>query len=374
VVSQEQDVSAPPASGAGTAPPSPPAPAGNPGVRGWIVTALFVLAVFYTLYLTRELTLPIVLALLLSFLLRPAVRALQRVHVPLFAASALVVLALIGGVGAAVYSLAEPASLWLQKSPQIMRDLERKLRPLKEKVQEVNKAAQQVEKITNVDQTARAPAVQVQGPSIRKLVLESARHLLEGAIVVFFLLYFLLAAGESLIDRLAGTMRTPQTQDNLATIVRRIEHNISRYLGSMTLICAVMGALTALLTWALGMPNPLLWGTLAGVLNFIPYIGPMVMLTVLTVVALLTFDSLHQALLVPAGYFALEALEGQLLTPLFLGRHLSLNPLMIFLGIIFWSWLWGPAGGLLAVPILMTFKVICEHVPQLASLRLLLGR
>ena len=347
---------------------------GDTHVRGWIVTALFVLAVFYTLYLTRELTLPIVLALLLSFLLRPAVRALQRLHIPLFLASALVVLTLLGGVVAACYSIAEPASMWLQKSPQIVRDLERKLRPVREKVQEVNKAAQQMEKITNVDQQPRAPAVQVRGPSMRALVFERAQQIITGAMVMFFLLYFLLATGEALMARMAKMSRTTEGRRSFIDIVRGIEHNVSKYLASVTLISAAMGVLTGLLTYVLGMPNPVLWGALAALLNFIPYIGPMVMLTILTIVALLTFDTVPQALLVTGSYFLLETLEGQLLTPTLLGRHLSLNPVIIFLGLIFWAWLWGPAGGLLAVPILMTFKIICEHVHPLKPLSTVLDR
>lgn len=343
-------------------------------VRGWIVTALFVLAVFYTLYLTRELTLPIILALLLSFLLRPAVRALQRAHVPLFLASAIVVLALVGAVAAGGYAIAEPASLWIQKSPQIMRDLEHKLRPIKQKVQEVNKAAQQVEKITAVEQPPRTTAVQVRGPSVRALVLDSAQQILTGAMVMFFLLYFLLATGESLIDRISQLARTVDGRKSVVCIVNDIERNVSRYLGSITLISCVMGVLTGLLMYALGMPNPVLWGALAAVLNFLPYIGPMVMLVILTVVALLTFDTVPRALVVTGSYFMLEAFEGQLLTPMFLGRHLSLNPVIIFLGLIFWGWLWGPAGALLAVPLLMTLKIICEHVDPLKPLGPILNR
>jgi predicted PurR-regulated permease PerM len=340
----------------------------------WMLTALFVLAVFYTLYLTRDLTLPIVLAVLLNFLLRPVVRLLQRLHIPLFLASALVVLALLGGVIGAGYALADPASMWLQKAPQIMRDLERKLRPIREKVEEVNKAAQQVEKITNVDQNKPAQTVHVSGPSVRKIVLDSAQQLIERAIVLFFLLYFLLATGDAMLNRLVGLVSTRDAERNLLLMIDRIEQSVSRYLASITVICAIMGTLTALLMYVLGMPNPILWGTIAGFLNFIPYIGPMVMLVVLSIIALLTFDTVQHALLVPASYFALEALEGQLLTPMLLGRHLALNPILIFLGIIFWGWLWGPAGALLAVPILMTTKVICEHVCPLAKFNAVLGR
>jgi predicted PurR-regulated permease PerM len=345
-------------------------------VRGWIVTALFVLAVFYTLYLTRELTLPIVLALLLGFLFRPIVVALNRLYVPTSVGAALIVLALVGGVAGAGYALAEPASLWLQKSPIVLQDLERKLRPLREKVEDINKAAQEVEKITKADQQPNAPtvAVQVGGTGVRSLVLDHTQSILAGSVLMFFLLYFLLSTWDTLVDRLALMARSPEGERNLRNIIGGIERHVFRYLASITIICGIMGVLTALLMYFLGMPNPILWGALAAILNFVPYIGPMVMLVILTVVALLTFDTTQQALLIPGSYLLLETLEGQLLTPVFLGKSLSLNPVMIFLGIIFWGWLWGPAGALLAVPILMTFKIICSRVQPLASFTPILSR
>lgn len=360
-----------------TSAPPPRGPASSTpytgAVRGWVVTALFVLAVFYTLYLTRGLTLPIVLALLLHFLLRPVVRALQRVRVPVHLASALVVSALLGALGYAGYALSEPVAQWVQKAPQVVQQLEHKLRPIKEKVQEVDKAAAQVEKITKVGPPRTATA-QAHTISVRATVWAHAEPLLTGTVVMFFLLYFLLATGERLIQRVAGIAVTRAGAQRVLDITASVERNVSGYLGSVTLINAGLGACTAALTYAFGMPNPLLWGALAMVLNFIPYLGSMVTLSVLTVVALLTFDTLSRALLVPACFLLLATVEGQVVTPLVLGRRLALNPVVVFLGLIFWGWLWGPAGALLAVPVLVTLKIICEHVSPLAAWSALLGR
>lgn len=343
------------------------------GVRGWIVTSLFVLAVFYTLYLTRELTLPIVLALLLALLLLPLVRWLRLLYVPGPLASALVVLALLGGVGYIAFALSEPASTWLQKAPQIMRQLEQKLRPIKQKVEEVEKAAQQVERVTRAEQP-RTPTVEVRGPSLRTMLLGHAQQLLASGVVMFFLLYFLLATGDQLRARLASLAESNEGRANLLEIAHRVEVTISSYLATVTLINTGLGLLTALLTYLLGMPNPMLWGAMAALLNFIPYLGALTTTVVLGIVALLTFDELARALLVPASFLILTSLEGQVVTPLLLGKRLALNPVVIFLGLIFWGWLWGVAGALLAVPILVTLKIACDHVRPLEPLGHVLGR
>jgi predicted PurR-regulated permease PerM len=353
-----------------TAAESPP---GDDRVRGWIVTALFLLAVFYTLYLTRELTLPIVLALLLALLLLPLVRWLRLLRVPAPLAAALVVFALLGGLSYVAFALSEPASAWLQKAPQIMGELERKLRPIKQKVEEVEKAARQVERATGSEQP-RAATVAVRGSGLREMALARMQQLLGGGLVLFFLLYFLLSTGDALRARLAGLASSNEGRANVLEIAHRVERAISSYLSTVTLINATLGLLTALLMYLLGMPNPALWGALAALLNFIPYIGAFATTAVLAVVAMLTFDELARALLVPGCFLVLTSLEGQVVTPYLLGRQLELNPVVIFLGLIFWGWLWGVAGALLAVPILVALKIACDHVRLLEPLGHILGR
>lgn len=221
-----------------------------------------------------------------------------------------------------------------------MGELERKLRPIRQKVAEVEKAAQQVERATRVERP-RTPTVEVRGPSLRGMLLSHAQQLLAGGVVMFFLLYFLLATGDGLRARLASLAASDEGRANVLEIAHRVERAISSYLATVTLINGALGLLTGALMYALGMPNPMLWGALAALLNFIPYLGAMTTTVVLAVVALLTFDTVGRALLVPAAFLLLTSLEGQLVTPMLLGRRLSLNPVVIFLGLIFWAWLWG---------------------------------
>lgn len=198
--------------------------------------------------------------------------------------------------------------------------------------------------------------------------------LLTGAVVMFFLLYFLLATGDRLLARIAALARTPAGGARLLDIVASVERNVSGYLASITLINVGLGVCTAAIAYLFDMPNPLLWGTIAALFNFIPYLGSMVTLAVLALVAVLTYDTLSQALLVPASFLLLATIEGQVVTPFVLGHRLSLSPIAVFLGLIFWGWLWGPAGALLAVPVLVTLKIVCDHLPPLSPVSALLGR
>lgn len=347
---------------------SPPPP-----VRNGAITALLVLAVFYTLYITRELSLPIVLALLLALLLSPLVRGLVGLHLPRPLAAGVVVLSLMATTVYGLYALAEPASLWLQKAPQMLGDLERKLRPIKEKVQEVDKAAEQVEKIARPD-AKPGKAVEVQPRGVRQLLLVGTQSIVTGLLIMFFLLYFMLATGDRLFQRLLDLMPSATDRKNLVDIAHRIGRNVSTYLGTMAVINVVFGAVVALAMYWLGMPNPVLWGVLAAALNFVPYLGPLLMVGILSVVALLSFETVGEAALIPLAFVVLNEIEGDLLTPWLLGQRLSLNPLAIFLGLIFWAWLWGAVGAFLAVPILVTAKAICDNVERLAPAAAILGR
>lgn len=347
---------------------SPPPP-----VRNGAITALLVLAVFYTLYITRELSLPIVLALLLALLLSPLVRGLTRLRLPRPLAAGVIVLSLLATTMYGFYALSEPASLWLQKSPQLLSELERKLRPIKEKVKEVDKAAEQVEKIARPNTPRNAVEVNERG-GVRQLLLGGTQTLVTSLLIIFFLLYFLLATGDRLFRRLLDLMPSVSARKSALAAAHCIGRDVSTYLGTMALINLVFGAVIALTMYLLDMPNPMLWGVLAAGLNFVPYLGPMVMAAILTVVALLTFDGVGDALLVPAVFLVLNQIEGDLLTPWLLGHRLSLNPLTIFLGLIFWAWLWGAVGAFLAIPILVTVKAICDNVDQLAPVAALLGR
>lgn len=343
------------------------------GVRSLALTGLFILAAFYTLYLARSFILPIVLAVLLSFLLGPVVRALRKLRIPEALGAALVVFGLLGALGWGMYELSGPAYEWAQKAPRQMRRLERKLAELKKPVQTMSKATQQVEKITEVGGGTAPRKVEVQTESLGERMFSQATELIAGAVVMFILLFFLLASGDLFLRKLIRVLPRLADKRRAVEIARQIESDISAYLTTITVINLALGAALWGLLTLIGVPNPLLWGVLAAVTNYLPYLGAIVMMAVLAMVGFLTFDNLGQALLVPGVFVGLNILESYLVTPLVLGRRLTLNPVVIFLGLTFWGWLWGITGALLAVPIMVVFKIFCDHSEPLRPIGEFLG-
>ena len=355
-------------------PPEPPADAqvdaklsGTPAVA---VKGLFILALFYTFYFARSFLLPIVLAVLLSLILYPAVRALKRIAIPESAGAAIVVLSLAGLLGTALYQLFEPASEWISKMPRITEQVERKLWNVRKSMEEMSKAAKKVEALTSVDSqtTQRQPQVSVSNePSLMSRIMTGTQNMLIAAGATLVLLFFLLASGDLFMRKLVRVLPTLTDKKKAVAVARTIQSAMAQYLFTITCINAGLGIATAFLMHLLGMPNPLLWGVMVALFNFVPYVGAAASGVVLTIVAFVTFSDLNDILLVPLLYFALETIEGQFITPYLTGKSLTLNPVMIFVSMLLWGWLWGVVGALMAVPILMTLKIFCDHVESLRA-------
>jgi predicted PurR-regulated permease PerM len=334
---------------------------------------LFIFALFYTLYFARALILPFILALLLNFLLRPLVRALKQVRIPELAGAALVLIVLLGSAGYGAVRLSRPAAEWMNKLPESLRQIEFKVGSLSRPVARVNEAADQLKKITRMG-AEKNPEVEIKTPGITDAVLTGTREFIIRSSVMFILLYFLLASGDLFLRKLIKLFPTLHKKKQLVKIARDAEHNISRYLFTVTLINILMGVSLGLGMYVIGMPNPVLWGVMAGSLVFLPYLGPLMGISVVTIVALFTFDSVGRILLAPAIYIALETLQGQVITPMVLGLRFALNPVVVFIWLIFWGWMWGIIGALLAFPMLTVFKILCDHIQPLAPIGDFLGR
>ena len=350
-------------------PPStePPVETRLLGAPAFAVQGLFLLALFYTFYFARSLLLPVVLALLLALILYPAVRALKRLRLPEPAAAALVVVTLTGALGAGLYQLFDPASEWIGKIPGVAAQVERKLASLRHSVEQVSKAAEKVEALTSVEGTAakRPQQVVTKPPSLISRVWGGTQSIIASAAATLVLLFFLLASGDLFMRKLVRVLPTLTDKKTAVAVARQIQSAIGRYLLTVTCINLVLGLVTAGVLHMIGMPNALLWGAMVALFNYVPYIGPAVSGTVLTIVAFITFDDMSDVALVPLVYFTLEVIEGQFVTPILTGRTLTLNPLMIFLSMLLWGWIWGVVGALMAVPILMTLKIFCDHIASL---------
>lgn len=323
---------------------------------------LLILALIYTAYFAKPILLPIFLALLLTILLMPAVRLLTRLRLPQTLSAFLIVAMLGTGLAAGTVQLAGPAAEHLDLGPNVLYKIERKLAELKLPLRKAQETTERIAEIAKLENNEGQRIVVVEG-SLTETLASQAQSILTTLAITTVLLFFLLAAGPSTANRIVEAVSQADQRRRLKRMLLEVQWKISVYLRTFTLISLALGVATAAAMWALGMPSPWLWGALAAVLNFLPYIGPAITAVIIASAALLNFDSWTQILMPPLAAYALTVLEGQFITPLLLGRQLTLNPILVFLAVIFWGWLWGLPGALLAVPILTIGKIVLSNMP-----------
>jgi predicted PurR-regulated permease PerM len=331
-------------------------------IRSLALTGLFVLALFYTLYFMRAILLPLVLAVMLSYLLRPIVRAFVRIKIPAFISAAIILLWLLAILGYGVSSLATPAADWLEKAPYSLQQMKQKLLPLRHPMEKVAQASGEIEKLAAPEDPHVRPAVEVKRHPITDLLVVHTPEFVASAVLLLILLYFLLAYDGVFLSKVIKLLPTLSDRKRAVSIATEIEGQVSRYLFTVTVINLCLGLAVGTAVGLLGLRNPIMWGVMVAVLNFIPYFGALTGIIGLTLGAVLSFNSFSYALLFPAVYLIFATLEGNFITPMVMGRSLTLNPVMILLSLTFWGWLWGIAGIILAVPILAAFKIFCSHI------------
>jgi len=336
-------------------------------VRSIALTGLFVLAIFYTMYFMRSVLLPIVLAVLLSCLFRPIVRALARIKVPPIISAAVILAALLALIGYGVSSLMAPIASWLEKAPAGFSELQHKLMPLKKSMTQVAQASGEIEKLATPDSPTKT-AVEVKRHPLTETLYMRTPEFIAGAVLFFILLYFLLAYDGVFMSKVIKLMPTLSDKKTAVSIAHDIESHVSRYLLTITIINTCLGLAVGTTVGLLGLRNPIMWGVMVGVLNFVPYLGALTGMICMTIGAVLSFDSLSYALLFPAVYLASGALEGNFITPWVMGRSLTLNPVIILISLTFWGWMWGIVDVILAVPILAALKIFCAHIERMAPI------
>jgi predicted PurR-regulated permease PerM len=335
-------------------------------VRSLAIPGIFLILALTALKLASEFFVPVVLALLLNFLFASVIRNLGRLHVAPPVGAAVVLLVLLGSLGFGIYQLAVPASEWVAQFPRTIRQIESKLRNIKLSIQKVTKASQEVEKLTDLGGGERTQKVEVQKSTLKEALLRPTQAFLIGASFVFTLLYFLLASGDLFLRKIVSMLPTMSDKKAAVEISREIERDVSAYLFSITVLNVVLGTAVGIAMYFFGLPNPILWGVMAGFLHFIPYLGAIVGMTVVTTVALVTLDNMTTVLLVPVTYLGLDLLAEYLVLPMVMGRRLTLNPVVILVWVIFWGWMWGIPGALMAVPLLAILRIVCDHIESLA--------
>jgi len=335
---------------------------------------LVVLAVAAVLATARSLLLPLAFALMLFFLLRPSVRWLTERRIPRPLASTMV----LGGVLAvavfATAELASPAISWAQRLPNAAREIEIKSRHLRYPIEHVTRGVQAVTRLVEIGRPDTVPRVDV----VRNGVMEGlVSHVVAGAVQVGLAVtaaFFLLLDGDALLGRMFRMVPPLPGNRRATAVANEVGAKMSRYLGAVTLVNLGLGVVLAIALALLGMPNPWLWGLLAAVLTYVPYVGPAVGVGLVTLAAFTTFPTAGQAIVPGVVYFVLAAIEGNIVTPLVLGRTFSVRPLILFVWFAAWAWLWSVPGAILATPMLMLFKVICDEFPRLPVVTYLIRR
>jgi predicted PurR-regulated permease PerM len=358
----------------GTLPPIPPGDA--TAVRTTPVQIVLIgLGVVAFLYFARPVVLPVVLACMTGMTLKPLIRWSSCCHIPPGISAAVVVCLLVCAIGICFFELGRPALKWMDEAPQHMTELRQRVQKIFPRIARFNQAAAAVNNLgATGNEQEKDTVVEIKTSRVSSTFINWTGTFLAGVGETFVLLYLLLASGDLFLQKLVRVMPTLHDKKRAVDISHEVQQNISNYLCSVSLINLGLGLFVSVGLYFMGVPDAAMWGLLAAVLNFVPYFGPIAGVTVLAGVGLLTFETLGQGLLPPTWYLLLHLLEANLITPVLLGRRFTLNPVVIFVSLIFWSWLWGVPGALLSVPILVTIKVISDRVPAMSPISELFSR
>ncbi len=332
-----------------------------------LLFGIFLILAIGAVVLAKMILLPIALAFMLTLTLSPVVRFLSRYRIPTFVSAGLIVLTVVGALGAGVFYLSGPVKGWIDGAPEAGRRIEEKLSALRRPVDAAVSASKEVEKITRTEDPS-VQRVQVQQPGLLSLAAGNIAAILGTLGVMFVLLFFLLGSGRLFYEKLVRVMPTMTEKKRAVRIVQTVEDEVSRYLLTIAIINAGLGVAIAVAMWSVGLPNPVLWGVMAAGLNFVPYVGAIAGVAVVSLVSLVSLESPASTLLVGGLYFGLTTIEGQFITPALVGRRLEMNTVAVFLAVAIWGWLWGVPGVLMAVPFLVSLRVFCDHFEGLSSL------
>ena len=366
-------IASPPADGNETTAEAPEEAQGPPQLRNRLQIAIVVILTLYTCGVAEAVIVPVLVSILFGLMLAPPVRLLERSHVPRVVGSLAVILLAIAIVGAAMTALASPAREWTQRMPRAFERIENVARDLRRPFQVATEATREIGKLTRGDEASPVRVVDT-SPSPLAQALSAAPAVLAGIIVTILLTFLFLLHGDDLLRKFVTLAPHLRAKRDLVEATRQAQSELSMYVITITLINAGLGLATAGALYLLGVRDPLLWGGIAAILNYAPFIGPLVTAVVLLVVGFSEFPTPAMAFAPPAVFLGLHLLEGQLITPHLVGRRLALDPVMVFLAMLMLGWMWGVAGLLLAVPLITCAKIIAERVDNGEGLVILLSR
>lgn len=338
------------------------------------LTVLSIIAVCVALYAARAYLLPIATALVFSVILAPICSRIEWFKIPRPVAA---LFALIFA-GATVYAgfalIAQPAARWMENAPATLAKAERQISKLREPLKPLQDISKEVENLQIVPSTTpRSRTVVVEGPALTQSLLASAQAAVVQTGFVFLLAYFFLLTREEFRLKIIAFQPTLRRRVRAARAFRDMRRRVAGYIVTFSIINLGVGVATWLACWQLGLPEPAMWGGIAALLNFVPFVGPLIMMGLLGLAGLATYDTLLQASFPVLAFWLINLIESNAVTPTIMGRRMTLNPLAIILAVSFWTWIWGPLGGLISLPLLIMFKVVCDHTPAFRVVGALIG-
>ncbi|MET0505168.1 MAG: AI-2E family transporter [Luteibacter sp.] len=338
---------------------------------------LFILASLAAAFVAKEVILPVVLAFILKLLLQPVMRLLARVRVPRVLASLLMILALFGILAGLGSALSGPASNWAKRLPEGLPRLQERVKVISGPLDSLKGMLDHAKGMVSAGDAghpapasgaAAAPAAAAtSGSDIQSTILAGVQTFASEFLTTFLVLFFLLNSGDTFLRRLVEVMPRFKDKRQVIDISQQVESDVSSYLVTITVMNAAVGVATGLAMWALGLPDAALWGAVAFLLNYVPILGPLVGVVTFLGVGMLSLDPLWKAFMPMILYGAIHVIEGETITPMLLARRFTLNPVLVIVSLLFWDWMWGVPGAILAVPMLAITKIVCDRIRPLAA-------
>jgi len=341
--------------------------------RNRFLAGIFVLLLLAIGAIAARVVLPIMVALLFSLMLAPAVRFLTTWRMPRSLASLIVLGVAIAAGGLLLNALARPAIDWFAQAPKVIEQVAHQMHSLWRPLADASKATEKITHMTDPAPGSQTVRVIDDSPDTLFQLLAAAPAIIASVGVTLLLIFVFLLHGDAVLRKIVELAPDWHAKRGVVVATRDAQRELSRYVLTISLINAALGLVTAVALWWLHIPDALLWGGMVGIFNFAPYVGPLITVVALTVVGLTAEHTLPLGLAPPAVFLVLHLTESFIITPWLAGRRLALDPVMIFLSLMVFGWMWGVPGLLIAVPLLTCFNIIASRVPAWAPLAKLLG-
>jgi predicted PurR-regulated permease PerM len=328
---------------------------------------LFVLACMAALYVASEIVLPLILAIVLKLLLQPLVRLLEQIHIPRALGAVLSVLVVLAAFGGTISVLAGPAADWAGKLPDAIPKVRDGLRFLQAPIDALQGMMHQVEGLAGGGGGTAGQVPAVKPSSVVGAVFSGTATATSGLFTTLLILFYLLGSGETFLRRMVEILPHFDDKRQAVELSMHIEQDVSAYLLTVACINLLVGAATGCVMWLCGVTNPVLWGAVAFVVNFVPILGPMLGIIIFLMASVVSLGVSWWAVLPVGLYLGIHIIEGEIATPMLLARRFTINPVAVILALIFWYWMWGVTGAILAVPLLAVTKIICDDLRPLRA-------